>query len=160
MLDKDVVFLWENVYLMLEIVDLLTVVESNCLNQLSDVTVLLVYVLSQILNDKNIPKLVNDPSNFSLSLSLFQFTLFSSNSNSTIPMNLLRSPDRCPTSSFRILFSSSRAFSNGDNLSEDTSNSSKSLSPLLEGLMIKSFWYTENPLPVKISSNYFTSLSS
>jgi len=57
------------VYLMLEIVDLLTVVESNCLNQLSDVTVLLVYVLSQILNDKNIPKLVNDPSNFSLSLS-------------------------------------------------------------------------------------------
>lgn len=56
-------------YLMLEIVDLLTVVESNCLNQLSDVTVLLVYVLSQILNDKNIPKLVNDPSNFSLSLS-------------------------------------------------------------------------------------------
>ena len=69
MLDKDVVFLWENVYLMLEIVDLLTVVESNCLNQLSDVTVLLVYVLSQILNDKNIPKLVNDPSNFSLSLS-------------------------------------------------------------------------------------------
>jgi len=74
MLDKYVVFLRENVYLMLKIVDLLAVIESDCLDELSNVTILLVYVLTEILNNKNThPNKFNDhflPLNLSLSLSL------------------------------------------------------------------------------------------
>jgi len=76
MLDKYVVFLRENVYLMLKIVDLLAVIESDCLDELSNVTILLVYVLTEILSNKDTPKQIQwsfyplKPLSIYLSLSL------------------------------------------------------------------------------------------